>query len=61
LRSTSPRSSSSQLRTKTVGGRLKDLRTIVVLDAADLIAVGSWAGLLGGTVEADDDWHTVYV
>lgn len=37
-------------------------RTIVVLDAADLNAVSSfWAGLLGGTVEADDDWHTIYV
>ena len=37
-------------------------RTIIVLDAADLHAVSSfWAGLLGGTVEADDDWHTVYV
>ncbi|MBA3528705.1 MAG: VOC family protein [Propionibacteriaceae bacterium] len=37
-------------------------RTIVVLDAADLNAVSSfWAGLLGGTVEADDDWHSVLV
>lgn len=37
-------------------------RTIVVLDAADLFAVSSfWAGLLGGTVEADDDWHTIRV
>ncbi|MEO6501891.1 MAG: VOC family protein [Jatrophihabitantaceae bacterium] len=35
---------------------------IVVLDAADLNAVSSfWAGLLGGTVEAEDDWHTVSV
>ena len=37
-------------------------RTIVVLDAADLDAVSSfWAGLLGGTVEPDDDWHTISV
>ncbi len=37
-------------------------RTIVVLDAADLNAVSTfWAGLLGGTVTADDDWHTVLV
>ena len=36
--------------------------TIVVLDAADIAAVSSfWAGVLGGTVEADDDWHTVHV
>ncbi len=41
---------------------MKISRTIVVLDAADLDAVSSfWAGLLGGRVEADDDWHTIYV
>ncbi len=41
---------------------MKISRTIVVLDAADLNAVSSfWAGLLGGTVEADDDWHSVVV
>jgi predicted enzyme related to lactoylglutathione lyase len=37
-------------------------RTVVVLDAADMHAVSSfWAGLLGGTVEADDDWHSIVV
>jgi predicted enzyme related to lactoylglutathione lyase len=39
-------------------------RTVVVLDAADLHAVSSfWAGLYGGTVDADDEdgWHTVLV
>lgn len=37
-------------------------RTIVVLDAADLESVSSfWAGLFGGTVDADDDWHTIHV
>ena len=37
-------------------------RTIVVLDAADLAAVSAfWAGLLGGTVDAEDGWHTVSV
>ena len=41
---------------------MKISRTIVVLDAADVNAVSSfWAGLLGGTVEADDEWHSVYV
>ncbi len=41
---------------------MKISRTIVVLDAADLNAVSSfWAGLLGGTVDADDDWHSVLV
>ena len=35
---------------------------MVVLDAADLTAVSTfWAGLLGGTVAAEDDWHTVLV
>lgn len=34
--------------------------SVVVLDAADLAEVSSfWARLLGGTVDADDDWHTV--
>jgi len=37
-------------------------KTIVVLDAADLSAVSTfWTGLLGGTVDAEDDWHTVRV
>ena len=35
---------------------------IVVFDAADLDAESAfWAGVLGGTVDADDDWHTVRV
>jgi catechol 2,3-dioxygenase-like lactoylglutathione lyase family enzyme len=37
-------------------------RQVVVFDAADLAAESAfWAGLLGGTVVADDDWHTVLV
>lgn len=37
-------------------------RQVVVFDAADLRAESDfWAGVLGGTVEADDDWHTVQV
>jgi predicted enzyme related to lactoylglutathione lyase len=33
---------------------------VVVLDAADLDAVsGFWAGVLGGSVDAEDDWHMV--
>jgi predicted enzyme related to lactoylglutathione lyase len=41
---------------------MKITRTIVVLDAADLNAVSSfWAGVLGGTVDAEDDWHSVLV
>ncbi len=37
-------------------------RTVIVLDAVDLAASSSfWAGVLGGTVDADDDWHTVVV
>jgi hypothetical protein len=37
-------------------------RQIVVFDAADLAAEsGFWAGLLDGRVDAEDDWHTVYV
>jgi catechol 2,3-dioxygenase-like lactoylglutathione lyase family enzyme len=41
---------------------MKISRQIVVFDTADLAAESTfWAGLLGGTVEAEDDWHTVYV
>jgi predicted enzyme related to lactoylglutathione lyase len=40
--------------------RLK--RQIVVFDAADLASESAfWAGLLGGTVDAEDDWHMIYV
>ncbi|GAA4288293.1 VOC family protein [Georgenia daeguensis] len=35
---------------------------VVVFDAADVATESSfWAGLLGGTVAADDDWHMVLV
>jgi hypothetical protein len=35
---------------------------VVVFDAADLAAESSfWAGVLGGTVDAEDDWHMVMV
>ncbi len=34
---------------------------IVVFDTADLAAEsGFWSGLLGGRVETEDDWHSVY-
>ncbi|HZN74347.1 MAG TPA: VOC family protein [Micromonosporaceae bacterium] len=33
-----------------------------MFDAADLSAEsGFWAGVLGGTVDAEDDWHMVFV
>ncbi len=35
---------------------------VVVFDAADLAAESAfWAALLGGTVDAEDDWHMVFV
>lgn len=35
---------------------------IVVFDAADIATESAfWAGVLGGTVDADDDWHAVLV
>lgn len=35
---------------------------VVVFDAADLPAESRfWAGVLGGTVDAEDDWHMVVV
>ena len=37
-------------------------RQVVVFDAADLAAESSfWAGVLDGTVDAEDDWHLVIV
>lgn len=37
-------------------------RRIIVFDAPDLAVESSfWAAMLGGTVEADDDWRTVCV
>ena len=39
---------------------MKINKSTVVLDAADPAAVSSfWAALLDGTVQADDDWHSV--
>lgn len=41
---------------------MKINRQVVVFDAPDLTVESAfWAGLLGGTVEADDDWHTLSV
>lgn len=41
---------------------MKFSEKIVVFDTADLAAESTfWAGLLGGTVDADDDWHTLRV
>ncbi len=42
---------------------MRIMRPVIVFDAADLAAESAfWAGLLGGTVEADaDDWHSVTV
>src|SRR5205809_6259516 len=35
---------------------------VVVFDAADLAAESTfWAGVLAGTVDAEDDWHMVIV
>jgi predicted enzyme related to lactoylglutathione lyase len=35
---------------------------VVVFDAADLPSESAfWAGVLGGTVDAEDDWHMVMV
>jgi catechol 2,3-dioxygenase-like lactoylglutathione lyase family enzyme len=35
---------------------------VVVFDASDLSAESAfWAGVLGGTVDAEDDWHMVTV
>lgn len=39
---------------------MKINRQVIVFDAADLDAESSfWAGVLGGRVVKDDDWHSV--
>lgn len=41
---------------------MKIKQTVLVFDAADLEAVSAfWATVLGGEVQAGDDWHTVSV
>jgi predicted enzyme related to lactoylglutathione lyase len=41
---------------------MKINRQIVVFDAPDLGVESSfWAAVLGGTVDAEDDWHSIYV
>ena len=41
---------------------VKITNQVVVFDAADLAAESSfWAGVLRGTVDAEDDWHMVLV
>lgn len=41
---------------------MKIAQQILVFDAADLAAESAfWAGVLGGTVAAEEDWHTVSV
>jgi predicted enzyme related to lactoylglutathione lyase len=41
---------------------MKLKRHIVAFDAADIAAESAfWAQILGGTVDADDDWHTISV
>jgi hypothetical protein len=43
-------------------GAVKIARQIVVFDAADIAAESEfWAGLLGGKVVADGNWHSVVV
>jgi catechol 2,3-dioxygenase-like lactoylglutathione lyase family enzyme len=41
---------------------MKILKQIVVFDTGDLAAESAfWAGFLDGTVETEEDWHTLYV
>ena len=41
---------------------MKISRRVIVFDASDIEAEsGFWAGLLGGTVDRDEDWHSIVV
>jgi predicted enzyme related to lactoylglutathione lyase len=43
-------------------GAVRINHQVVVFDAAELALESSfWAGVLGGTVDVDDDWHMVLV
>jgi hypothetical protein len=52
----------ANLMTETNDQAIRINHQVVVFDAADLAAESSfWAGVLGGTVSVDDDWHMVLV
>lgn len=41
---------------------MKITKQVIVFDTADLAAESAfWAGLLGGTVEVTNNWHSVFV
>lgn len=41
---------------------MKIQRRVIVFDAADIAAESAfWAGLLGGQVHPEDDWHSITV
>jgi hypothetical protein len=41
---------------------MRILRRVIVIDARDIEAEGAfWAGILGGSVHRDDDWHSIVV
>lgn len=41
---------------------MKIIHEVVVFDAADITLESRfWAGVLDGTVDAEDDWHMVFV
>lgn len=41
---------------------MKVIRRVIVFDARDLEAESTfWAGLLGGQIHRDDDWHSIVV
>jgi hypothetical protein len=41
---------------------MRIIRQVVVFDAGDIEAESSfWAGLLGGTVHRDENWHSILV
>jgi hypothetical protein len=45
-----------------MGADVKIFRQITVFDASDIDAESRfWAGLLGGSVHPDDDWHSIVV
>src|ERR671930_523940 len=50
------------MRTRRKDDAMRINHQVVVFDAADLTAESSfWAGVLDGTVDAEDDWHMVIV
>ncbi len=62
MQASPPASSVADVGAAGFTGAMKITRQMVIFDTADLAAESSfWAAILGGTVDAEPDWHIVRV